>query len=163
MDFQDVINKRASIRKYKDTPVTDEQFRILLEAGMKGPSGKKLRAYRFIVAKSPEMVAKIKATNPYARYNAPNLILVIGQKDRSPNMWQNDCGAATENILLQAAAIGLGTCWCAMCPFPDRNEAAKALLKLPENEEVYSLILVGVPDEEKGARGHYEEEKVTVI
>lgn len=31
-----------------------------------------------------------------------------------------DCGAATQNILLEAASLGLGTCWCSI--YPEKKE-----------------------------------------
>ena len=163
MELKDAILTRRSIRKYKPIPITDEQIHTVLQAGMAAPSGRNLRPYRFIVVRDEKTLDEIKSYCPYAKYNAPNAVLVIGDTARSPHMWGNDCGAATENILLSATDIGLGTVWCAMYPFADRNEPVKKLLGCKDYEEVYSLILIGVPDEEKEARDPYQEERVTVI
>ena len=163
MEFEDVLRKRGSVRKYRPESLTDQEIRALMEAAMLGPSGMNLRPYRFIVVRQEKKLNDIKSFCPYAKYNAPNAILVIGDTSRSPHMWGNDCGAATENILLEATNLGLGTVWCAMYPFEDRCVPVKKLLELKPEEEIYSLILIGRPDEEKGSRGHYEEAKVTII
>jgi len=163
MEFEKTLFARRSIRRYKGDLLTDAQIESLMKAGMCGPSGMNLRPYRFIVVRQQETLDQIKSFCPYGKYNAPNAILVIGDTNRSPKMWGNDCGAATENILLQATDMGLGTVWCAMYPFQDRSEPIKKLLNLNPGEEVYSLILIGVPDEERPSRGIFEPSKFTVI
>ena len=163
METMDAIRKRASIRKYKPDKLSEAQIETLMEAAMLSPSGMNLRPYRFIVIRDERLLSSVKALNPYAGHNAPNAIVVIGDAARSPLMWQNDCGAATENILLCATDMGLGTCWCAMYPFIDRAFEAKEILHLAKHEEAYSLILIGVPDEEKHARGSYDPSRVTIF
>jgi nitroreductase len=75
-------------------------------------------------------------------------------------MWPQDCGAATENILLQATALGLGSCWCAIYP-TKRVEYFQKLLNLPADKIPFNVIAVGIPKEEFGSRGFYEESKIT--
>lgn len=163
MEFRETLFARRSIRKYKPDPVSDEQIRFLMEAAMCGPSGMNLRPYRFIVIRDKATLDRAKSYCPYGKYNSPAVIFVIGDAKRSPHMWGNDCGAATENILLAATDLGLGTVWCAMYPFADRNEPVKKLLGIGEGEEIYSMIHVGYPDEERPSRGIYEESKVQII
>ena len=53
-------------------------------------------------------------------------------------------GAAVENLMLSAAAIGLASCWVAapiFCP-----EAARDALQLPAEWLPHALVLVGHPD-----------------
>ena len=163
MELKQAILTRRSIRRYKPDALTDGQIEELMRAAMAAPSGMNLRPYRFIVVRDEKTLGQIKAFCPYAHYNAPNAILVIGDTDRSPSMWGNDCGAATENILLAATDLGLGTVWCAMYPFADRTEPTKRYLGLADHEEIYSLILVGTPDETKPERDPYEASRVTII
>ena len=163
MELLPEIQKRGSVRKYKEGKLSDEQIRLLMEAAMKGPSGMNIRPYRFVVVRKDEMLKKVKTASKYAGYNAPNAIVVVGNRKESPLMWQNDCGAATENILLQATHMGLGTVWCGLYPLPGNSEAMKKVLSMKEEEEAYALILIGIPDEAKESRGRYEEDKVTVI
>lgn len=47
----DVIFKRASIRQFSDEEVSDEDIKVILEAGFSAPSARNLRPYHFIVIK----------------------------------------------------------------------------------------------------------------
>ena len=163
MNVLEAILKRRSIRKYKPGLLTDDQIKTLMTAAMACPSGMNLRPYRFYVVRGEKTLAKVKSVSPYSRYNAPNAIVVIGNTKKSPLMWGNDCGAATQNILLAATELGLGTVWCGMYPFPGASEAMKEVLGCAPEEEVYSLILIGTPDEVRPAPDRYEESRVTVI
>jgi F420 biosynthesis protein FbiB-like protein len=49
MQTIDAIAQRRSIRKYKGTPVTDEQIHAILLAATQAPSGKNRQPWRFIV------------------------------------------------------------------------------------------------------------------
>ena len=59
MNVLEAIEQRRSIRKFKDTPLSDDQIKILLQAAIQAPSGKNLQPWRFIVVKEdkrPEMI-----------------------------------------------------------------------------------------------------------
>lgn len=163
MELKDAIFKRASIRKYKDIQVTNEQIEELMKAAMASPSGINARPYRFIVVRGKETLAKLKEADPRVAYNAPAVIIVVGNKEISPNNWTADCAAATENILLRAVDLGLGTCWCASYPYPNRMSHIKSVLPFAPSEDPYSFILLGVPDEDKSCRGIYDPARVTII
>ncbi|MBW2028768.1 MAG: nitroreductase family protein [Deltaproteobacteria bacterium] len=78
--------------------------------------------------------------------NAPLIIIVCGRKD----VWDlpYDCSAAIENILIMAAAAGLGTCWVESPVMDVRDEEKiKEMLRIPRNYKVLTAISVGVPDE----------------
>jgi nitroreductase len=93
-------------------------------------------------------------------FTATAAIAVCGQIDISPDYWIQDCSAATENILVAAAALGLGTCWLGMHPREDRLEAVGSVLGIPDGIGILSLIAVGHPAEEKEARTQYDGERV---
>jgi len=76
--------------------------------------------------------------------DAPVNIVVCGRKD----VWDlpYDTSAAIENMLLMATALGLGACWViAPCIDIRDEERIKALLNLPEEIKVVSIISVGHP------------------
>ena len=51
MNTFEVIEQRRSIRKFKDTPVSDELIEKLLHAATLAPSGKNRQPWRFVVVK----------------------------------------------------------------------------------------------------------------
>jgi nitroreductase len=82
------------------------------------------------------------------------------EHDLPSGFFPQDCGAATQNILLQAEALGLGSCWCGVHPKPV-EPAITQLLSIPEGEIPFCLIAIGEKDQFPEARGSYEESKVT--
>ena len=164
------IKNRRSIRKYKPTPVTKEQIRLMLEAAMLSPSACNTRPWRFIAITNRELLDKIAAEHSHARMlaTAPLAIVVVAlPATQEANMnglpygfYPQDCGAATQNIMLQAEAMGLGTCWCGVYPKGEKMAAMAALLGIPKGELPFCVIAVGEKDEDPAPRGKYEEEKV---
>jgi nitroreductase len=95
-----------------------------------------------------------------------SLAVVVGARpDLLPRdmdaFWPQDCAAATENLLIQAAALGYGAVWCGVYPDMQRVEKIKTILG---GESVpFSVIAVGVPNEKPSARGYYDPERVRTV
>ena len=86
---------------------------------------------------------------------APLVIAVLGRAEGHP-WWIEDCSAATENILLEAAALGLGAVWCGMREDPDdvagyERACCEALGAPPDEWRALALIAVGHPGEQEEA------------
>ena len=66
-----------------------------------------------------------------------------------------DAMLATQNILLAAHSMGLGTCLIGFAVEAIRNDPTiKHFIKIPDEETVYAVIAMGYPDEEyKGLTG----------
>ena len=143
--------------------MTDEQLRQLLEAAMLAPSAKNGQPWQFIVVKSAETRRRLRESQPYASSldTAPVCICVCGQVDpQLPDYYQQDCAAATENMLLQAQSLGLGTCWMGVAPRPERMAAVEQILGIPEGIAPFCLVAVGVPAEERPTPQRYDEARV---
>jgi len=54
MHVKEAIERRRSIRKYQDTPVTEEELNAVLEAGRLAPSGMNVQPWRFKVVQDEE-------------------------------------------------------------------------------------------------------------
>ena len=168
MTVIEAIRKRRSIRKFKPgAEVTNEQIKLLLEAAMLAPSACNTRPWEFIVVKNREKLEQIRKTHPYTgMLETASLAIIICalpdvQKDIASDYYSQDCGAATENILLTAVELGLGACWCGVYPKEDRIAEIRKMFsteKLP-----FNIIAVGVPDEDPAPRGQYDESKVTYV
>ena len=158
------IQKRRSIRRYKDAPVSDEQVETLLRAAMSAPSAGNQQAWAFVVIRDRERLDRIHDFHPHASMcrSAALTIIVCGDLSREQHegMWVQDCSAAVENLLLAAANMGLGTCWCGIHPRPEREAGCRELCGLPDHVVPFALIAVGVPDEEKGPADYYDPGRV---
>ena len=166
MTVQEAIRGRRSVRKYKSDPVPAEHLHQMLEAAMLAPSAMNRRPWQFAVIRDRGLREQIAQVSPYAKpiLAAPMAVLVSGLPDptRPPEMqfWQQDCGAAIQNLLLEAWGLGYGTCWCGLYPMLDRAMAVKAILGLEGDAIPLGIVALGVPDEAPARRGFYEESKV---
>ncbi|MDR2719958.1 MAG: nitroreductase family protein [Nitrososphaerota archaeon] len=161
------IKDRKSIRNYAPhANVSDGQIKELLEAAMLAPSACNSRPWTFIVVQNREKLDEITKIHPYTQMltTASCAIIVCAdlnlQSGVSEGFFPQDCGAATQNILLQAAELGLGTCWCGIYPKEDKVRAFHSLFELSNSIVPFCVIAIGVPDEAIGSRGFYEEGKV---
>lgn len=150
----DLIARRWSPRAIDPTrPVSHEQLTALLEAARWAPScfGDQPWHYlvwdRFAHAASWQQAFECLAEgNQIWVKNAPVLILAIaaprfGHNDQ-PNRWaQYDTGAATENLCLQATALGLVA--HQMGGFDP--EQAKSRFNIPAEHTCMAMIAIGHP------------------
>lgn len=164
-DFLDVFYKRRSIRKFSEEPVSREDLINLLKVGMSGPSAMNAQPWEFVVITEKEILAKFRKNLLFAKMVAPAAICVLGSKRMQANkggdrFWEQDCSAATENILLAATAMGLGTVWIGIHPVHLFELQVKSILNLPAGVTPLNLIMIGHPAEEKEARTQYDEKRV---
>lgn len=167
MNVTEAIRARRSIRKFTGAEIPQEHLDIILEAAMMCPSARNMRPYEFAVIKSNEIKDAIANISPNFKMilNASCAIAVCGRPDLEEGLghefWQQDCSAATENILLQALELGYGTCWCGTYPVPERVEGVRAALGITdENCIPFALIALGVPAENPAPRGFYDKTRV---
>ncbi|GIM27580.1 nitroreductase [Clostridium polyendosporum] len=160
----EIINKRRSIRAYKDIQVEKEKIEKLLRAAMQAPSAFNQQAWEFIVVEDKETLKKISEMSPYSKpvENSPLTFIVLGNRDnmKVPECWQQDLGAATENLLLEAVELGLGGVWMAIAPIEERMNYIKDMFNLPENIVPYSVIPVGYPVDKPNFIDRYDSNKV---
>ena len=166
--MNEIIEKRRSVRKFKpDVPVTREMLDRLLEAAMLAPSACNSRPWEFIAVTKRETLDEIARVHPYAKMckTATAAIIVVGipQSGDPEGYFSQDCAAATQNILLEAVSMGLGTCWCGVYPKDDRITAIRALFKIQEPKFPFNVIAIGTPAESPKKRGFFEESKVKYI
>ncbi len=149
--FRNIV-ERTSVRRYKDQPVSDEIKEALCYAAMSAPSGVNRQPWEFIVVDDKSLLAELAQSLPYAKMaaDAPMAIVVCGNRNRfldgdDSTLWEQDLSAASENILLAAHALGLGGVWTCLYPHPDREEATRRVLDIPDDLIPFNLIPIGFP------------------
>ena len=166
--MNELIQNRRSIRKYQPgKPVTREQLNRLLEAAMSAPSACNSRPWEFIAVTKRETLDEIARVHPFAKMcetaTAAIIVVAFPQDGRPEGYFPQDCGAATQNILLEAVSIGLGTCWCGVYPKDERIASIRKLFNIPEPKIPFNVIAIGTPDETPDRRGFFEESRVTWV
>lgn len=165
-DKLDFIYKRRSIRIFEHQKEVEKgKLEEILKAAMAAPSASNGQPWEFVVVTDSEKLAALRQKLNYGNYNAPAAIAVlanlsIAKKESSFRFWVQDCSAATENILLAATALGLGSVWIGGYPKDDVTNIIREILDIPSNVNVLNLIYIGYPAEEKPAHTKYEEGRV---
>lgn len=167
MDALTAILERRSIRRYTGANVSREQLLTLVRAGMAAPTSRDTRHFVFIVVDDKTLIQKLSEGLPYAKMlvTANHAIIVasdmaVAHGGSSTDYWVQDCSAAAENILVAAKALGIGTCWTAAHPRPERVALVKELLDMPENVTPLCVIAVGIPTGEDKPRDKYDPSRV---
>jgi nitroreductase len=164
----DPILERRSVRKFKDTPIERELIAKLLEAADAAPSACNKRPLEFYAVTNGEMLGKISKAGLFTRMKSPLIIVVVGNIGKAlpapiTDYWIHDAGAATENILIKATMLGLGSCWCGVHPQKRVMEKVSEALGLDEKQIPFSIIKIGYPDEFPKPHGGYNEKRVFFV
>ena len=94
--------------------------------------------------------------------SASHGIVVCGDEhlQHDDGYWVVDCGAATQNLLLAAHTLGLGTCWVGLHPREGRKASFSTLLDLPSFVKPFALVALGYSKETKSRPVRFHPEKV---
>ena len=168
MNTSEVIRARRSIRKYKENFVIPQKdIETMLEAAMFAPSACNTRPWEFVVIENEDIRKKIMEISSHTKMlQTASLAIVVCarpdlQEGKCAEFYPQDCGAAIQNLLLQAAELGYGTCWCGFYPVMERVEKLQDLLKV--SSLPLAVIAVGEADEEPKTRGFFDKERVTYL
>jgi nitroreductase len=146
MDILELIKTRRSVRKYKTEPVSDDDLKHILEAGIWAPSAGNSQPWKFIVIRNKEVKDNLSQILTTARYvsTAPLAIAIVVNPVSSIHAVE-DGTAAMENMLLEAHSLGLGACGIGIYDTEQENES-KELLGIPDRERLVFIITVGHPE-----------------
>ncbi len=161
----DVFFTRRSVRNYTNQIIEQEKMDYILRAAMYAPSANNKRSWQMIVVDDKKLFEQINNVHPYASMilEASHAIVVCGDLsiDIAGRRWMQDCAAATQNILLSAAFVGVGSCWLGVAPEEDRMQGIVDIFTIPDHVKPFSIVTLGYPKTEmKVATGRYEEEKL---
>ena len=141
METLDAITKRASVRDYINQPVPRKMLEMLVDAGRRAPTARAVEPWEFVVITDRVMLdtlAGIISTGVFLKQATACIVIFC----KETKYYLEDGCAATENVLLAATDLGLGTCWIA----GDKKEYCEEvsrLLRAPEHLKLISLISVG--------------------
>lgn len=154
MKFSDLVIKRYSNRKFRDIPVEKSKIIKVLEAARMAPSAVNYQPWHFIVIQEKANLEMIYNTYPREWFRAAPVV-IVACADHSQSWKRNvdgkdsaemDVAVAVDHLTLQAAELGLGTCW--VCNFD--TERCAEVLKLPLHIAPVTLVPIGYPEVESG-------------
>ncbi|MCX6373838.1 MAG: nitroreductase family protein [Actinobacteria bacterium] len=166
MDALDLMLARRSVRRFTTQDVSPEDEQKHIDAAFAAPSANNARPWHFVLVRDPATRSRFKGLHQWTWMleKAPLVIAVLGNDDDP--WWIEDCAAATENILLEATALGLGSVWCGMREDPGAvvgyERSCCEVLGVPARAwRVLALIGVGHPGEKKKPRTQRQVSKVS--
>ena len=147
--FLKLAADRFSVRAFSDKPVEEEKLCAILEAAKLAPTAKNNQPQKVLVINEPEAIEKLKKCSP-CTYGAPLFLLTCvdhGKVWVRPNDNKDgadvDAAIVQTHMMLEAAELGLGSCWVGMFDAAALREA----FNLPEGVEPIALLPVGYPAE----------------
>ncbi len=157
-----LVMKRTSIRKYTNEAVSKEDVKKLLQSGMQAPSARNRQPWEFIVVDDRKLLDSLSESAPGAWMlkDAPLAIIPLLIEDTDTYLFnQQDLGAVTQNILLEATNLGLGAVWIGCYPREERYTYVQKVLNIKKGFP-FSIIAIGHPLEEKAVSIRYDESRV---
>lgn len=162
--FFELLKNRRSIRKYLPQRVEREKIDRILQAALMSPASKRSNGWEFWVVEQRTLLEQMAACRPQGSKllaNAPVAIVVAADPDKS-DVWYEDASIAAIILQLQAAELGLGSCWVQIHNrTKDEQTSAesyiKELLHIPSHLQLLCAIAIGYKDEE---RKPYDTEKL---
>lgn len=143
MDALEAIRKRRSVRQYTGDPIPREDLEKIVNAGRLAASGNNQQPWDFVVVTEREMIEQLKVAARWMDRAGAIIAVVMNPSSR---WWVEDGAAAVENMLIASTALGYGSCWLEGYTLPHEEEF-KALLGIPKDRRLLTLVPIGVPVE----------------
>lgn len=186
------IMERRTYRKFKKNQISDEELKIIIDAGLYAPSAGGRQSPIFLVSQDEETNLKLGKINKLlfggansdgihfvsknqksisdddsivsGFYDAPTVITLF-----APKKWlygTEDCVMAVENMILAASSLGIGSCYVSRAQETFSSELGKSLmikLGLDDTFEAKMHLCLGYPDGDKSDPKPRKEGRVKYI
>lgn len=155
MDFDSIVSRRRSIRKFLNVPLEKEHWASILAAGARAPSCGNLQNWKIIVIEQKshkEKVASLCYNQMWISHAAVLFVVCADTKIatqfygvRGDRLYSvQNCAAMVQNMLLKATELGVGSCW--VSAFDETK--LKVHLNMPEYIRPQAVVALGYADEE---------------
>ncbi|MBI3991044.1 MAG: nitroreductase family protein [Candidatus Omnitrophica bacterium] len=158
MDALEALASRRSVRAYEDKPVSKQDIEKIIDAARFAPTANNVQPWEFVVITDKKTRAEIASIAEYGRFIADAPVCVVVFCKDTKYYLEDGC-AATENILVSACALGLGSCWVA----GDKKTYASRIaqvLGVPHEYKLISLLSIGYPKVKSQPYGKRQLEEV---
>jgi len=187
MNYKELLQKRRSIRDFEETPVSVELVMEMLKETTLAPTASNAQPCKFIIITDRALIKRLSddskanllkdfTANPNDRlrmyvdvlkneafnvfYNAPCLVLVVGEKGVATLDF--DTALTVAYLMFAATSRGLGTCWINLGA-NIRDESLRRELGVPEDHRIVAPIIIGYPKEIPEASARHDARVLKVI
>lgn len=148
--FHDLVINRRSIRRYTGQSIDPDQVRLILEAGLMAPAGKRRNPWNFVVVDDPDVLRQLSEVRTMGTSQIAQcaMAIVLCANPADSDTWVEDLSIASIQMQLQCTDLGLGSVWCQI---KGRENAdgipapylVRQLLGIPDQYEVLNVIAIG--------------------
>ena len=154
MTFLELLKNRRSVRKYTGKAIEREDIETILKAALMSPASKRTNGWEFVVVEDKEMLKKLSESREAGSQllEGAAAAIVVCADPRKSDVWFCDASIASIIIQLEAADLGIGSCWVQIYKrdhVVEENgekkvdmtagEYVKKLLNIPDNLEVMNI------------------------
>ena len=144
MDVLTAIKERRSIRKFKSKALSRAELENIADAGRLAATARNVQPWEFIAVTDKTALSKLAAITDYGKFLKESAAAIVVFCEDT-KYYLEDGSAATQNMLVAAAGLGIGSCWIA----GDKKAYASAVAELfnvPAKYKLVSIIALGYPD-----------------
>ncbi len=145
MDAIEALKTRRSVRAFTSQPVPRDVIEQIIDCGRLAASANNVQPWEFVLVTDSAVRGRIAGTTNHGKFIADSPVCVV-VLSRETKYYLEDGSAATQNILLAARALGLGSCWVAGDKKPYAPEICR-LVGAPEGCRLISMVALGYPAE----------------
>ncbi len=143
MDALEAIRRRRTVRSFTGATIPRSDLETIVDAGRLAASGYNRQPWDFIIVTDRGMIEQLKVAAAWMEKAGAIVAVVL---DPATRYWLEDGSAAVENMLIAATALGYGACWLEGYTLPLESQF-KALLGVPDDRRLLTLVPIGVPAE----------------
>jgi nitroreductase len=158
-----IIKQRRSIREFSEKQISENDLNTIMTAGLYAPNAgiNFEEDIYFTIIQNENILNKINSLAKEAAkqasleglkdlgndeqfnclYNAPTFIIISIKNKSAISVYT--CSALTQNMLLAAESIGLGSCWLYFPLQAFKNDNLKKELKIPEGFKPITSMVIG--------------------
>lgn len=139
----DAVRAKRAIRQFRDEPLPEEVVERILNAGRLSGSAKNMQPWQFIAVQNRDSLRALSECGRFARHLA-GAALGIALVTSDPFYRLSvpfDLGRATQNMMLTAWELGVGSVMATMY----RADRAREILQVPPDYTIPWCISFGYP------------------
>lgn len=171
----ELLQRRCSLRKYKDAPISSEHKKLILQSAMRAPTAGNMMLYSIISIEkqeTKELLAKTCDNQPFIA-KAPWILVFVADMQRWFDYYQlcdvpqycakhnlefrgpdlgdlfiaaSDTLIAAQNAVIAAESLGIGSCYIG--DIMEQYETHRELFKLPDFAFPLAMLCLGYyPDD----------------
>ncbi len=156
MDFETVIRKRESTRRFSDKKLERDKLEQILEAGRLAPTAKNLQDFKIYIVESESAIKKLDEAHP-CRYGAPTSPIVCADNrngfstDESHKSGAIDACIVATHMMLEATNLDVDNIWT----WAWGNTKMMQEFAMPEGVEPVCVLPLGYrAEEDHGSKNH---------